>query len=89
MPETNNHSRMANARRVIESDTLRNGPGPIATTMGYFTLGEPERGLEWLPEGLHARDQVTSCKGHPQFDIVRPDPRYQALVARLKVPDAK
>jgi hypothetical protein len=40
MPEGDNHSRMADTRRVTESDNRRSGSGPIATGLAYFTLGE-------------------------------------------------
>lgn len=86
----NYQSRMADGQRVLKSDMLCKGAsGPIETALAYFALGKLELGLEWLLEGLHARKQVVFCKGGLRFDTVSSDPQYQALVARLKLPDAK
>ncbi len=53
----------------------------------YFALGDEERGFEWLTKAFDERGFVIFVKFDPRFDSVRSDPRFQALVARLGIPD--
>ena len=54
----------------------------------YFALGDKDRGFEWLAKSIDQRElSVAYAKFSPAYDEVRSDPRFQALVARLKIPD--
>ena len=54
----------------------------------YFALGERDRGLQWFARALDAHDHlITFAKFDPPFDAVRSDPRFQAQLARLKLPE--
>ena len=55
----------------------------------YFALGDLDRGLEWLTMIFEeSHPSVGFINASPDFDKnVRSDSRFQALVARLKIPD--
>jgi len=56
--------------------------------IAYFALGDKARGFEWLTKAFDQHDgYVPWAKVNPAFDDVRDDPRFTALVARLKLPN--
>ena len=56
--------------------------------IAYFALGDKDRGFEWLTKAFDQRSGfVYAAKVEPRFDGVRDDPRFKALVARLKLPN--
>jgi serine/threonine-protein kinase len=56
--------------------------------IAYFALGDKDRGFEWLTRAFDQRSgYIPWAKVQPSFDGIRSDPRFQALVARLKLPD--
>jgi len=59
---------------------------PIA--MVYFHLGDDERGFRWLERAVEKRlGYMPFLNVHPAFDRWRNDPRFAALVRRLRLPD--
>jgi len=61
---------------------------PQGVALAYFALGDQERGFEWLTKAFDQRaGYVPWAKVQPAFDGIRDDPRFKALVARLKLPD--
>jgi hypothetical protein len=59
-----------------------------AMAIAYFTLGDKERGFEWLVKAFDQRSGFISFANvNPGFDGVRDDPRFKALVARLNLPN--
>jgi serine/threonine protein kinase/tetratricopeptide (TPR) repeat protein len=60
---------------------------PYSIAGVYFALGDTDRGFEWLTKAVdQLQGFVRWLKVTPEFDAVRSDPRYAALVARLKLP---
>jgi len=56
--------------------------------VAYFALGDKDRGFEWLTKAFDQRSAyVYGAKVYPAFDGIRDDPRFKALVARLKLPN--
>jgi tetratricopeptide (TPR) repeat protein len=56
--------------------------------IAYFTLGDKDRGFEWLTKAFDQRSGFISMANvSPAFDDIRDDPRFKALVARLKLPN--
>jgi serine/threonine-protein kinase len=52
----------------------------------HVGLGETERALEWLEEGCGRREsQLTAIRVHPVYDPLRGEPRFQALLKRLRL----
>ena len=62
-------------------------PSPIRLATIYIGLGETDLAFEWLQKALEARDwQMALLNVEPLFDVVRSDPRFAALVARVRLP---
>jgi len=56
--------------------------------LAYFALGDNDRGFEWLTKAFDQRaSYVPWAKTTPGFDGIRDDPRFKALVARLRLPN--
>jgi tetratricopeptide (TPR) repeat protein len=53
----------------------------------YFALGDKDGGFEWLTKAFDRREVVLLLKTDPLFESVHSDPRFQALLRRLGVPD--
>ncbi len=58
-----------------------------AVALMYCRLGEKEKALEWLEYAFqsHTRDMVFT-NVQPQYDLIRNEPRFQALLAKMKFP---
>ena len=80
--------RKQDALRILNA--LIRAPGRNQNTgiaLAYFALGEKDPGFEWLTKAFDQRELVVYVKHDPQYDSVRSDARFQALVARLKIPN--
>lgn len=55
--------------------------------LAYFAMGDNDGGFEWLTKAFDERELVVFVKHDPQYDSVRSDLRFQALVARLNIPN--
>lgn len=75
------------ALRVIERGT-QPGSKPLCQDIAliYFALSDKDRGFRWLTRAFDQRQLVVFVNVDPRFDSARSDPRFQALVRRLKVP---
>jgi tetratricopeptide (TPR) repeat protein len=62
-------------------------PSLLSIALAYFALGDKDRCFEWLNKGVDDRQNVIFWKIDPQLDPVRSAPRFQALIARLKMPE--
>jgi eukaryotic-like serine/threonine-protein kinase len=81
--------RRDDALRVLNGPVNREGPFPLEEmAAAYFALGDKERGFEWLTKAFDQRSaSAPYVNVSPRFDGVRSDPRFKALVARLRLPD--
>jgi serine/threonine protein kinase/tetratricopeptide (TPR) repeat protein len=81
--------RRGDALRVLNGHAKRGTldvPYPMA--LAYFALGDKDRGFEWLTKAFDQRSAFVYAAGvEPRLDDVRDDPRFKALVARLKLPN--
>ena len=60
---------------------------PLDTSGAYFSLGDVDRGFEYLSKSMDRRQgPIRWLNVSPQYDGVRSDPRFAAVVARLKLP---
>ena len=63
---------------------------PFHVANVYFALGDLDRGFEWMTKAVERRQGLVRWLNvSPKFDPVRSDPRFAALVARLKLPAGK
>jgi len=82
--------RRADALRVL-SNLTKPGANPNARDLStlYFALGDKDRGFEALTKAFDEKQDVLRVRVSGLFDGVRDDPRMQALVARLQIPEAR
>jgi serine/threonine-protein kinase len=80
--------RREDALRVLNGLVKREGALDLQLmAIAYFSLGDKDRGFEWLTKAFDQRSGFISMANvSPAFDGVRSDPRFKALVARLKLP---
>ena len=57
-----------------------------ALAMRYLDAGDKERAIAWLYKAYDIRDQNLPYIGMPHWDPLRSDPRFQALVRRVGLP---
>ncbi len=57
-----------------------------ALAMRYLDAGDKERAIAWLYRAYDDRDQNLPYLGMPNWDPLRTDPRYQALLRRIGLP---
>jgi tetratricopeptide (TPR) repeat protein len=77
------------ARRILKQMTE---PGSTAQAYSianvYLALGDLDHGLEWLSKSVDKKETAARfLKVVPEYDDIRADPRFQALVARLNLPE--
>lgn len=54
----------------------------------YQALGEKEQALQWLEQAYTAREVSMLSLGSPFWDSLRNHPRFQALLRRMRFPEA-
>ena len=81
--------RRDDALRVLNALDKRGGAFDLhEVAIAYFALGDKDRGFEWLTKAFDQRaGYVPWANVHWIFDGIRSDPRFKALVARLRLPD--
>jgi TolB-like protein/DNA-binding winged helix-turn-helix (wHTH) protein/predicted Zn-dependent protease len=81
--------RKGDARRIL-LDMMKPGSKFGAYGIGwvYLSSEDLDHGFEWLSKSVDRKEaRARTLKFNPAFDEVRSDPRFQALVARLNIPD--
>jgi TolB-like protein/Tfp pilus assembly protein PilF len=62
--------------------------GAYEIALVYTGLGDKDRAFEWLVKALEVRDKgMTFLKVDPTLDLLRPDPRFHALLRRMNFPE--
>jgi tetratricopeptide (TPR) repeat protein len=80
--------RRSEALNVIDRVTKpRSKPTGLDVALIYFALNDKDRGFQWLTRAFDQRQLVKYVKADPRFDSVRSDPRFEALVRRLGMPE--
>jgi TolB-like protein len=80
--------RREDALRIL-SNLTKPGSNPNARDLAtlYFALGDKDRGFESLTKAFDERQDVLRANVSALYDDVRADPRFKALIARLKFPE--
>jgi serine/threonine-protein kinase len=77
------------ARQVLadlHDQSKRRYVAPFNTALIYTGLGDKERAFEWLKKALDDRSRVVVfLKVDPNFDTLRPDPRFASLLRRMNL----
>jgi tetratricopeptide (TPR) repeat protein len=82
--------RTASLRLTAQWEKARAGDGDVISStvaLLYCELGEKQKALDWLERALasHTRDLVY-LNVEPQYDVIRNEPRFQAVLAKMKFP---
>ncbi len=73
---------LADIEKRFAADPLPRGPLASA----HLALGEKDRALQWLEEGVEEHDQtVFNLKVSPEWDLIRSEPRYHKLLKRMNL----
>ena len=55
-------------------------------TFIYIGLGDKENAFDWFEKGIEQRDPALfHIKASPEADILRSDPRYEALLEKMNL----
>jgi TolB-like protein/Tfp pilus assembly protein PilF len=71
----------------LHAMTRPRSASPFLVALVYVGLGDKDRAFEWLDKAVQAREwQLPLLKADPAFAVLRSDPRFPALLARLNLP---
>lgn len=74
----------ANLDKLLKLSTQRFVP-PTHIAIIYSGLGEREKALDWLEKGFEQRDpKMAFLKVEPKWEPLRSDPRFAAILERMK-----
>lgn len=80
----------ASARGILARLTARALDSYVPSTCFarvHSGLGEAERALDWLEKGCEQRElPMAMLKVHPVYDPLRDEPRFQAVIERMRFP---
>jgi non-specific serine/threonine protein kinase len=73
----------------VESAWKPGDPLPQVIAAAHARLGENDAAFEWLEKGFQQREVIflPDLKFQPMFEGLRGDPRFDALVKRIGIPD--
>jgi len=74
------------ARQYLDRAIAAKLPNAAAIATTFAVLDEKDRAFEWLARGLDDRDNVWSWRCDPVFDSLRSDPRFEALLMKIGIP---
>jgi serine/threonine-protein kinase len=81
--------RVGEAREILATLARRRAESyvsPWALASIHARLGETEEALDWLERAYEEHDSaLVWLKVHPRFDALRNEPRFEALLARLRL----
>jgi len=82
--------RTAEAERVLDKLRTLSKQRYVSsyyTAAVYAGMGNTQSALEWLERAYQERDGwICYIQSQPEFDSLRSDPRFQALVGRMNFP---
>jgi hypothetical protein len=64
------------------------GAAPLHIAILYMRAGDHDRALAWAERSFAAHDpNIPYLAAATQWDPLRPDPRFRALIKRLNLPE--
>src|SRR5437879_11500093 len=82
--------RKAEAEKVLQQlmdESKRQYVSPFYVATIYAGLRQDEKAMDWLEKAYQDKsNSIVFLRVDPQLDILRPSPRFQALLQRLALP---
>jgi hypothetical protein len=73
-------------RAEVERTARRGYVSPVSLAVAHFAFGEEDAGFRELERALALKDQsLATLKMEPAYDGIRSDPRFQQILARLRL----
>jgi tetratricopeptide (TPR) repeat protein len=81
------HEEARRVMRDLEAYARRAYVIPDALALGYAGIGDRDRAFAWLERAYEARSlPLLGLRAFPDYDSLRTDPRYDALVRKIGYP---
>jgi tetratricopeptide (TPR) repeat protein len=81
--------RHGEARQLMQEVASATPPvDSVFMAFGYGWLGDKERTISWLTRSVESRESRAAQVIDETFDFVRADPRFEALVRKMKMPSS-
>jgi TolB-like protein/DNA-binding winged helix-turn-helix (wHTH) protein/Tfp pilus assembly protein PilF len=78
--------RTEQARQLLSRVVAEGDPAAYAIALAYVGLGDHDRAFHWIDRALETRmGAFNEVPADPIFDPLRPDPRFSALVRRMRL----
>ena len=77
---------LRSAAEVFEAGFPKAYVNPSDVAYLHVGAGDNPRALDWLEKGCDVRDPNMPYVGMPWFDPLRSEPRYQAILRRMNLP---
>jgi serine/threonine protein kinase/Flp pilus assembly protein TadD len=83
--------RRTEAQKLIDRIVMNGGGNSfVALARAYAALGDVDHAVTWLQKAIPRREAaLRSIPGSPEFDGIRDDPRFKAVVATIGIPFKK
>jgi TolB-like protein/tRNA A-37 threonylcarbamoyl transferase component Bud32/Flp pilus assembly protein TadD len=79
---------MRAAAELHAAQSRASGRAPLTVGLLYLRAGDRDRAVEWAERAFDGHDpNIPYLVAGPHWDPVRSDPRFRALVQRLKLPE--
>ena len=73
---------------VLAARYLDSGRGhEVGIALRYQDAGDNDRAIDWLEKAYEEHDPSLPYLGNPLYDPLRSDPRFQALLRRMNLPE--
>ncbi len=77
-------ARLELAKTTARKEGVPSQVSPANVALIYAHLGQMDTAFEWLTKGVDEYDQLANwMNANPMFDVMRPDPRFAALVRKM------
>lgn len=73
------------AAEILDAAGRENRVYPTDVVWMYLIARDKEHALAWLERAYETRDPNTPYLRQPQYDLLRPDPRFQDLMRRMRL----
>ena len=80
--------RSAESRSALaQLETTRADADAYSIAQIYALRNDPERAFQWLDRAYRQHEYLMELKVEPSFSSIRGDPRYQALLRKMNLPE--